>query len=212
MSTIKYKYPRTFHLPWSMGRSDDDKVLKTIEHFTGKQVIVTEKLDGENTTIAKDYTHARSLDSSHHHSRDWLKSYWSTINFDIPDNFRICGEYLYAQHSIVYKELKSFFYAFSVWENDNCLSWNDTVEWLNILNIETVPVLWKGVFEEKELIKLSKSLNLDEKEGYVVRLADSFAYSDFSFSVAKFVRENHVQTGRHWIHKEIKSNFLNERA
>lgn len=42
-----YKYPRTYHLPWSPGRSSDDKILKNVDHFKGKSVVVSLKLDGE---------------------------------------------------------------------------------------------------------------------------------------------------------------------
>ena len=45
---MKIKYPRTFHLPWSPGATSDDKMLKSIEHFIGKEVVITEKMDGEN--------------------------------------------------------------------------------------------------------------------------------------------------------------------
>ena len=41
------KYPRSFHLPWSRGYTDDDKVARNVNHFIGKEVVVTEKLDGE---------------------------------------------------------------------------------------------------------------------------------------------------------------------
>ena len=37
------KYPRTLHLPWSEGATNDDKILKSVEHFEGKQVVITEK-------------------------------------------------------------------------------------------------------------------------------------------------------------------------
>ena len=41
-----------------------------------------------------------------------------------------------------------------------------------------------------------------------VRIADEFSISDFGISVAKFVRENHVQTDQHWMHSEIIYNEL----
>lgn len=37
------KYPRTFHVPFSPGATNDDKVLKHLDAFAGKQVIVTGK-------------------------------------------------------------------------------------------------------------------------------------------------------------------------
>ena len=44
---MKCKYPRTSHLPWSLGSTDDDKMLQSVDHFIGQEVVVTVKLDGE---------------------------------------------------------------------------------------------------------------------------------------------------------------------
>lgn len=71
---MRVKYPRTFHLPWSRSYTHDDKVLKHVQHFEGKEVVVTEKMDGENTTMYRDYLHARSIDSKDHPSRHWIKN------------------------------------------------------------------------------------------------------------------------------------------
>ena len=66
------KYPRTLHLPWSYGTSDD-KFLKDTLNFDDEEVVVTEKLDGENTTLYNDYIHARSLEYDSHQSRNLIK-------------------------------------------------------------------------------------------------------------------------------------------
>ncbi|MEI5906643.1 RNA ligase family protein [Bacillus spongiae] len=210
---MKVKYPRTFHLLWSEGATDDDKVLKDMSCFTGKEVVVTEKLDGENTSIYCDCTHARSKDSQDHPSRHWVKMLQSTIGYQIPENWRVCGENVYAKHSIYYEKLESYFYMFSIWSEDNvCLSWPDTEKWATELNLNIAPVLYKGIYDErliKNLYSGSSSLG-GEQEGYVVRLADSFPYSEFKNSVAKFVRENHVKTSEHWMKQELIINKLNE--
>jgi len=44
---MRYKYPRTSHLPWSLGSTNDDKILQSIDHFIDREVVVTVKLDGE---------------------------------------------------------------------------------------------------------------------------------------------------------------------
>ena len=82
------------------------------------------------TTIYRDGSHARSLDSKNHVSRDWIKSLQSRIAFDIPDGWRLCGENLFARHSISYTNLDGYFYLFSIWDDsNNCLSWDDTTMW-----------------------------------------------------------------------------------
>ena len=48
MDRSKYKkYPSTPHLPWSPGTTESD-VFVTPSVFEGKEVVVTEKMDGEN--------------------------------------------------------------------------------------------------------------------------------------------------------------------
>ncbi len=204
---MKFKYPRTYHLPFSLGATSDDKMLKDTYCFEGSEVVVTEKMDGENTTIYSDAFHARSLDSRHHPSRNWIAKIQGEIGYKVPTGWRICGENLYAKHSISYKDLPSYFLAFSVWSEDNiCQDWDFTVEFLKELGLHHPKVLYRGIYDEAVLIKLAKSLNLDVQEGFVVRLAKEFAYEDFSKSVAKFVRKGHVQTDEHWMHKEIIPN------
>ena len=91
------KYPRTLHLPWSdtIG-PDGDHVLESVRAFENQQVVVTEKLDGENTTLYRSHLHARSLDSGHHPSRGWIKNFHARLAPHIPDGVRICGENLFA--------------------------------------------------------------------------------------------------------------------
>ena len=109
---MKYKYPRTFHLPWSLGISSDDKVANDLSIFENV-IFVTKKMDGESFTGYNDSCHARSLDSKHHSSRDYVKSLHSTFKYLIPENYRVCGENLFAKHSISYDDLESYLLIFS---------------------------------------------------------------------------------------------------
>jgi len=205
------KYPRTYHLPWSQGATNDDKILDNINIFVGKQVVVTEKLDGENTNMYRNYIHARSTSSLDHVSQHWTKGLHSTIRNDIPEGWRICGENLFAKHSIYYNRLESYFYVFSIWnENNECLSWDDTEEWSKLLNLKHVPVLYKGIWNEDKIKQCYTGISIlgDVQEGYVVRIINDFNYEDFSKCVAKFVRKNHVQTDTHWKFSQIECNKL----
>lgn len=204
------KYPRTHHLPWSPGVNDDDRVISSMAAFEGRRVILTEKKDGENTSLYRDYTHARSLDSRNHPSRNWVKQFWGQICADIPEGWRVCGENLYAQHSIRYTDLPSYFMGFSVWNERNvCLPWDETLEWFALIGIQPVPVLFDGIFDEKAIRKLTDSLPWDRTEGAVLRLADAIDYRDFRTQVGKFVRKGHVQTVKHWMHgQRIEKNLL----
>jgi len=202
---MRYKYPRTYHLPHSEGCTSDDKKLSNYDNFIGKEIIITEKRDGENSTLYTDYTHARSLDSADHPSRHWLKNMWTNICYNIPKGWRICGENLYAKHSIYYENLETYFEVFSIWnEKNECLSWDETLEWCELLNLKHVPILWRGKFDE-EFIKQFK-VDTELQEGYVIRIVDSFKYNDFEKSIAKYVRKDHVQTDNHWMNSKIIPN------
>ena len=210
MDPIKHKYPRTLHLPYSPGTTSDDRLLKSVDHFVGKRVVVTEKMDGENTTMSRDYVHARSLDSMYHPSRDYVRTVRGNISHLIPDNsLRVCGENCYAAHSIEYTELEDHFLVFSVWIDSKCLSWKETLEWTSYLGLKTVPVLYIGLWDE-DLVKSLYVQNRepDLMEGYVIRLEDEFEYDDFAMSVAKYVRKDHVTTDSHWLEKKMVVNKL----
>lgn len=113
------------HLPWSRGYTDDDKILRNTDHFTGQEVVITEKMDGENTTMYPGFIHARSLDSKDHPSRHYVKTLHGGIKYLIPEGYRLCGENVYAKHSLLYSALPSYFMLFSVWNELNvCLSWD----------------------------------------------------------------------------------------
>lgn len=209
MSTEKrYKYPRTYHLPDSPGKSSDDKSLRDYNHFIGKDVVITEKMDGENTTLYRDGFHARSIDSRHHESRDYVSAKQSLIGHLIPHGMRICAENLYARHSIAYDDIPSYILAFSCWEEDNCLSWSDSKVIFEMLGLCHVRVLYEGVFDLNVINQLKESLDFSKVEGFVVRNSGEFRFDDFSKNVAKFVRENHIQTEKHWMLQKIAKNTI----
>lgn len=208
---LKYvKYPRTYHLPWS-NLLKDDRLLPNDDNFKGKRVIVTLKMDGENTTMYNDYIHARSLESKSHETRNWVKGLWSRVGWMLDDDMRICGENLYAVHSIKYDELCSYFMMFSMWDGNTCLSWDETVEYAEILGLNMVPVIYDGIYDKDKIIKAFSKYE-QSNEGYVVRLADEFNYIDFRRSIAKFVRPEFRQivnnSHGHWISKKVEVNKL----
>lgn len=205
------KYPRTYHLPWSACVGKDDRISTNID-FLSKDTVVTLKLDGENTTMYKDYVHARSIDGNSHWTQSWVRNLHSKICGDIPDGWRICGENLYARHSIKYDNLESYFYIFSIWNEFNeCLSWKDTTEWSDLLEIPLVPIVYQGAWNEP-FLKTHESFwkNYDEikNEGYVVRNSEKFHYSKFKENCGKYVRKNHVTTSSHWKFEKIEKNEL----
>ena len=209
------KYPRTPHLPWSPGKSEDDESILSTDIFSNKEVVVTAKMDGENTSLYSNYIHARSINGRDHPSRSWVKNLHGKIKSEIPEGWRICGENMYAKHSIFYNNLPSYFLVHSIWNKDNnCLSWDETREWCQLLDLVMVQELFRGPWscvepriKDLDNKEINKFLNC-ESEGYVVRAANSFSYYAFNQNIAKWVRLNHVRTPHNWLMQQMIPNQL----
>jgi hypothetical protein len=218
------KYPRTYHLPWSPGATSDDKRLQDgwFDFYKGKEVVFTEKLDGENTAMTHYDVYARSHGAPTRSpwSRNlWDQSdglYWKIKQY-IGPNETIYGENLYGEHSIHYDRLPAYFFTFACRRENQWWSWDDVVLMADILHVPTVPVLWRGKLESESQLKemISKFMSEpsafgDTKEGVVIRKTGSFDNSDFSRNVAKWVRENHVQTDEHWTKNWKRAKLITE--
>lgn len=204
------KFPRTMHLPWSQNLQNNDRRIKNLNSFIGHEVVVSEKRDGEGTSFYPDYMHARSVDSKDHPSRAIMRQLHAAFKHEIPNNWRICGENLYARHSIGYDNLRAFFEAFTIWDDTNTrLSWDEMTEWCQLIGvgigpgfengIPMVPVLYRGVWDEAVIRDLENRIDTDQIEGYVVTRADRIHYSEWRYKVGKFVRAKHVRTEDHWL-------------
>lgn len=121
MNNTYIKYPRTFHLPCSPNATDDDKKLKSDEHFNKfKEVVVTIKMDGENCTVYNNgYIHARSIDGNSYPWQSKVKYIIQNWCYLIPDGYRVCGENMQAKHSISYtfKNVNELFQCFSIYDD-----------------------------------------------------------------------------------------------
>lgn len=203
------KYHRSYHVPWSKGTTSDDKLLTNLNHFENLEIVMSEKMDGENTSIYTKHSHARSCTSSYHPSRNHIKQLQAQLANDIPDNLKLIGENLFAKHSIFYDNLEAYFLLFAVQnENGLILSWDETLEWAELLNLKTVPVLYRGKFDLDFVMNFHKTLDTEKQEGFVIRLADSYHIDNSNISLAKWVRENHVQTTEHWSSQAMIQNQL----
>jgi len=231
------KYNRTFHLPYSPGCTSDDKRSDDVSHLLNTEIVITEKMDGSNTSLEAEGCFARThAGPPTHVSFDGLKALHAAVKFKIPTNLQLFGEWLFALHSIPYDKLPAYFMLFNVKKNiiaPNCssvysdpdfitnshwLSWDEVEMWADEIGVPCVPVLFKGkVSSEKELKELVISLVAQssrvgsEREGVVVRVARQFRDDEFFNCVLKYVRANHVQTDDHWRSQEIVKNKLARR-
>lgn len=202
------KYGRTFHLPISPGATSDDKIMSSLDGLTVEDLVVTEKMDGENTTIHAGGSHARSPDSRYHPSRDWLKAFAAGISPQLTEGERIVGENLYARHSVAYDALPSYFLGFAWIVDEEVQSWDLTLARFEELGVQVVPTLYRGPYRNGLFDDLAKSLDPTRQEGFVARTAGAFMESAMPSRVGKYVREGHVQSEIHWMKAELTPNKL----
>jgi hypothetical protein len=200
------KYPRTYHIPTSPGSTSDDRFLDSVNQFLSKKIVITEKLDGSNTALTKDGVYGRSHADFTRNAWD-QKSWelWNITKNDLSEGVYLFGEGMYGIHSLEYTNLDSYLYIFGIRDNGVWLSWDEVEEYSYILNIPTVPVLFKGVINtELEFNDLISKLVIEEsklgseREGVVIRTYNEFENDEFTSNVGKWVRKGHVQTTSHW--------------
>lgn len=203
------KYGRTYHLPTSPGVMSDDKILRDLSTLSSAdEVVFTEKMDGENTTIYQGGCHARSPDSGYHASRDWVKAFAAGISPSLASNERVVGEYLFARHSVAYDSLQSYFLGFAWIVDGTVQAWDTTLERFNSLGIQPVSILHRGPFNDATVNAVLADLDLSKQEGFVVRTTSDFQEAEMGTHMAKYVRADHVQSETHWMKSEIVRNGL----
>ena len=215
---MSIKYPRSFHLPWSPGGTSDDKRLHDVSGLLGVDLVFTEKCDGSNLT----YTRTQVFSRSHsgppsHRSFDRAKATHARLGHLVSEGLSVFCEYCYAVHSIQYDALPDYSLVFGVRDDETGVwwDWDMVVMQAMDLGLPTVPVVFRGtVATEAALQSLTDTLSAlpsafgGTREGVVVRRAASFADTDFSRYLAKWVRRNHVTTDEHWMHQNIQPQRL----
>lgn len=163
--SLSKKYCRSLHAQISLGTTSDDRFMPNdyVKAFAEMpELVMTEKLDGQNNCFNKYGVFARSHTAPTQHPWDKpLRERWALIKDDLND-LEIFGENMYGIHSIAYHQLESFFYVFAVRENDRWLSWEEVQFYAALLDFPTVPEIEiktsLTTFFEKEAIRNKKKL------------------------------------------------------
>lgn len=138
------KYCRSLHAQISLGTTSDDRFMPNgyVEAFAQMdELVLTEKLDGQNNCFNKYGVFARSHTSATTHPWDKpMRERWELIKNDLND-LEIFGENMYGIHSIAYSQLESYFYVFAVREGDRWLSWEEVKFYAAMLDFPVVPEL-----------------------------------------------------------------------
>lgn len=233
------KYPRTPHLFGSEG-TDDDKHLDAGESdrfIADESLIVEEKIDGTNVGIH--FTSAGEMvlqcrghliTEGMHPQYDLFKQWAAVKRFvleeRLEDRFILFGEWVYARHSVHYRQLPHYFFEFDIYDKDKeaFLSLELRVGLIEQLGIETVPVLHTGPLDRDELQQLIGASLFDSQfENPVTRRADNFMEGlylrteadDKVSGRAKFVRPEFVEKVKqstHWQQQALVPNLLKEGA
>ena len=155
------KYFRTPHTPWSRGATSDDKRVASVLHFVGQEIVVTEKVDGENQTWTDTSVYARfHATPVHHASSGWSKMLHAERKHLIDPGLSVFLEYTFALHSIWYGRMaREYAYAHVFGVRDDHTGehwcWEDVEVMASVLGLPTVPVLWRGVLmDEAHLLRL----------------------------------------------------------
>jgi hypothetical protein len=233
------KYPRTPHLFGSKA-TDDDKHLSEAESnqfLADKSLIVEEKLDGTNvgihfTSDGKMVLQCRGhlITQGMHPQYDFFKQ-WTTvkrcvIEDRLEDRFILFGEWLYARHSLHYRQLPHYFFEFDIYDKDQ-ETFLDLKQRLTVIEgagIGTVPVLHRGAISKGALQGLIGPSRFDSVfENPFTRRSDNlmeglYLRIEAAGSVigrAKWVRPEFVEKVKqsaHWQHQASVPNLLKEGA
>ncbi len=126
MSSI-YKYPRTYHIEGSgIQRGDEDLAVIPLREFTGRYLVVEEKMDGANCVISFDASGQMLLQSRGHYLiggprekqfhlfKTWASRYTMELWEALTDRYVMYGEWLYAKHTVFYTDLPHYFLEFDL--------------------------------------------------------------------------------------------------
>ena len=211
------KYPSTSYLDVSPSQpkpTDRNSSLNT-NLFKEMPLVITTKMDGSNVVLRHTSMGARNGDTANHRSFDQLKAIHAVLKYRIDPWQEVFCEWLYAKHSIHYtgdlalphllQVIAVYDMYWRVW-----LSWDETVEIADSLDLPTVPLIARGALKEWEIVGRVVALGNDVinegHEGIVIRNEHSFHSGQFTAMAAKYVREDHVQTDEHWMNSAIVTN------
>lgn len=223
------KYGRTYHFPFSPGTTNDDRIQYDYWNYVRqmKQVVLTEKLDGENNCLNRFGVFARSHAAPT--ASPWtthLRQRWAAIKNDLGD-MEFFGENLYAIHSIEYERIEQHYFVFALRCADQWLSWEEVSFYAAVFDFPTVPVLKTIEVLDSEIDFKSEVLGLAAfessygsidpisrgpctLEGVVSRNADRFPADDLEMNVFKYVRKGHVKTNEHWTRNWKRARLIYE--
>jgi len=214
------KYPSTSYFAFSpnLQQARETNPIININNLLGYPLIFTIKMDGSNISMSYERVVARNGKDARHRSFDYVKSIQAQKGSKIPKDVQVFGEWLYAKHSIHYKDLKSYFQIFAVYNKEKhiFLGWADVERMARTLGEPTVPVLHTATYNNKhqleaDIMRYGEQVISQGQEGIVVRSIHPYHYSQFPEYLAKYVRKDHVaKKAKHWQTERIIRNEMSK--
>jgi ATP-dependent RNA circularization protein (DNA/RNA ligase family) len=213
------RFPRTPHLTL-LGELDvrDDKVLspQAAKRFIQEDVVVEEKVDGENLGLSVDDgrvvaqsrgSYVEPGGASFRGLESWLRPRASRIANELGDDLILFGEWCAVRHTVPYDALPDWLLVFDVYDRRNRTFWplEERDLLVDLLQLAHVPRLAVGRYDLAALEQLlgTSRLGNTPMEGLVLRHPRQPEHR------AKLVRPEFVQAiGEHWRSRPVQLNGL----
>lgn len=233
------KYPRTPHLFGSTG-TDDDRHLSRRESqafIRDPSLIVEEKLDGTNVGIhftrqgrmvlqCRGHEIQAGMHPQYDLFKQWTVAMRPVLEAILENRHILFGEWLYAKHSVQYRNLPHYFFEFDIYDKEagRFVDLKTRLAILKGTGIHTVPVIHRGALTAEQLPQLIQASAFDSlfenpTTGQPDRLMEGlYLRTEANGTVtgrAKFVRIEFVEKvkqSEHWQHRTMVPNLLDKGA
>jgi len=224
------KFPRTPHLI-NLGAATPDDVHTDVSSFAniaGRQVVITEKIDGANMgfSLSSDRTKFLVQNRSHYvnsatHEQFKKLGSWIDRHEDelrqildrdpyFAERYILYGEWMYAIHSISYTDLPDYFIAYDLFDRST-QTWADTAalrSFLERTTVALVPVIHQGSMPTAsalcDMIQNKSTFYDGRMEGVYVKV-------EVNGNVklrGKVVRSDFIAGNEHWSRGGLRMNRL----
>lgn len=233
-----FKYPRTPHLAGSTGTSDDKQLghSDTARILNDNSLIVEEKLDGTNVGLhfagerlvlqCRGHEITAGMHPQYDLFKQWATAKHSQLMEMLGERFLMYGEWLFAKHTVHYRDLPHYFFEFDIFDkrNEVFLGLEHRMEILAGTGVHTVPVIHRGRLPLSKLPSLISSSQFNSQfdnpltrqtdnlmEGIYLRTeANGMVMQRAKYVRAEFTEK--VKQSSHWQYEKMVQNRLSDSA
>ena len=219
-----HKFPRTPHLFNIGGATVDDRYVSEEEyhHFLNHPVQITEKVDGAQLGFSLNDNYQIMTQNRSHYVNSksasqfkildkWVYNHRDDLYSILDSDHILFGEWLYAKHSIEYKNLPDYFMAFDLYNKREQVFYSRDIleQKLAGTQIQMVRIMYQGKIDKKQLLELIEqpSEYTDSRvEGVYLKIFED-KYVKYR---SKLVRNDFLAGNQHWSKRTVEPNQLIE--